>query len=206
MKGCRMAYRLNELAILLCTVGVAFVGLVQSTQSATPPPTLSPATVAPSEVVGAVEPRELASMLRQGGLVLWMRHGERDSSSGDVTDVEAAAHDCARQSLLTQAGMTQARSVGAAIRELKLPIAAVYAARLCRTEATAELLGVGPVSKDDRLDEATTWTDRGGDACRSSSLPATPIRLPWSRRPGGTRLFCASRSASTSFTRLSERR
>jgi hypothetical protein len=68
--------------------------------------------------------------------------------------------------------MAQARAVGAGMRSLKLPIAAVYAARLCRTEATAQLLNVGSTRLDDRLDEATTWTDRGGDGASQRAVLA----------------------------------
>jgi hypothetical protein len=106
----------------------------------------------------------LVAALRQGGLILWMRHGARDDRPGDVSDQQAAAHNCAEQSQLTSAGEAQARAVGAGMRSWGLPIVAVRTARLCRTEATGRLLGIGPVTDDAGLDEVSTWTDRGGAA------------------------------------------
>jgi hypothetical protein len=138
--------------------------------AANPSPATSGAKIAPSEIVGTITPKQLVAGLRQGGLILWMRHGERDSRSGDVSDAQAVEHNCAEQSALTEVGVAQARAVGEGIRSLKLPIGTVYAARLCRTQITAESLGLGPVILDSRLDEATTWTDRGGDAAYESAI------------------------------------
>jgi len=130
----------------------------------------TPRHIAADAIVGPVRGRALLRALRRGGLILWMRHGARDERSGLVSDAQAAAHDCAKQSRLTAKGEAQARAVGAGMRALKLPIAAVYAARLCRTEATARLLDVGPVKVDARLDEASTWRDRGGDAAYETAV------------------------------------
>jgi len=126
--------------------------------------------VAPDAVAGIVTGAALVDKLRQGGLILWMRHGERDNRAGDESDAQAAAHDCAKQSQLTAKGRTQAQTVGAGIRALNLPIAEAHPARLCRTEATARLLNVGPVATDSRLDEASTWHDRGGDAAYEKAV------------------------------------
>lgn len=135
--------------------------------------------IAPTALTGTVTGPALVKQLRDGGLILWMRHGTRDNRPGDVTDAQAKAHDCPQQSELTAEGEAQARAVGEGIRALKLPIAVAYAARLCRTETTAHLLNVAPVSPDDRLDEPSTWTNRGGDAADQKAvleLLNTPIQ------------------------------
>ncbi len=103
-------------------------------------------------------------------LIIWMRHGARDDRAGDVSDAQAATHNCAQQSRLTAQGQAQARKVGGGMRSLGLPIAAVHAARICRTESTARLLDVGPVTTDTRLDEASTWHDRGGNAAYQKAV------------------------------------
>ncbi|KEZ76026.1 histidine phosphatase family protein [Salinisphaera hydrothermalis] len=134
--------------------------------------------VAPKAVVGPVTGQALVEHLRQGGLILWMRHGARDDRPGEVTDAQAAAHNCAQQSQLTAKGQTQARAVGAGMRALNLPIARVNAARLCRTETTARLLNVGPVHTEARLDAASTWKDRGGDAAYENAIAALLSNAP----------------------------
>ncbi|WP_353226142.1 histidine phosphatase family protein [Salinisphaera hydrothermalis] len=126
--------------------------------------------IAATAVVGTVTGQALLRRLQRGGLILWIRHGARDDRPGDVSDAQAAAHNCAEQSRLTAQGKAQARAVGAGMRELNLPIAAVHAARLCRTRATARLLNVGPVKTDASLDEASTWHDRGGDAAYQQAV------------------------------------
>ncbi len=92
-----------------------------------PPPTVDPA----KELKGTA----LVEALRKGGYVLYMRHAE----TGTVTP------GCT-QSNLTANGEEMARTVGAAIRKLKLPFAAIYASELCRAQDTARLLDLGPVS------------------------------------------------------------
>jgi hypothetical protein len=100
--------------------------------------------------------------MRQGGLLLWVRHTDRDNRSGTVPPEQAANHDCAAQSELTPTGRVQAQQIGTAIRALQLPIEAVRTARLCRTEDVGRLLHLGLVTDDPRLDASSTWTNRGG--------------------------------------------
>jgi hypothetical protein len=170
-----VVHQAKRLAALLGIAGLAIAGCSTSTTNTNPPASFSPAmptSGASSAIVGQVQGQALVSALRQGGLILWMRHTARDSRSGDVSDQQAAAHDCTPQSELTPDGVAQARTVGEGMRSLGLPIAAVYTARLCRTEATGQQLNVAPITDDARLDEATTWTDRGGDSAYQQAVAA----------------------------------
>lgn len=83
---------------------------------------------------------------------------------GQSTPEQAASHDCAAQSELTDTGRQHVEQIGAAIRALHLPIAAVHTARLCRTETTGRLLNIVSVTDDDRLDASSAWVNRGGAA------------------------------------------
>jgi hypothetical protein len=121
-------------------------------------------TIGPTEITGPVSGAALVQALRQGGLLLWMRHTERDTRSGTVTPDQAANHDCAAQSMLTTTGRQHAEQIGTALRALQLPIAAVRTGRLYRTEQTGQLLNIAPVTDDDRLDASSTWVNRGGAA------------------------------------------
>lgn len=135
------------------------------TTSQTPSGTSAPpTTIGPTEITGPVQGAALVQALRAGGLLLWMRHTERDTRSGTVTVDQAAGHDCAGQSMLTATGRQHAEQIGAALRGLQLPIAAVRTGRLCRTEQTGQLLNMAPVTDDDRLDASSTWVNRGGAA------------------------------------------
>ncbi len=77
----------------------------------------------------------LVTALRGGGYVLYMRH----AAAG------WARPECPDESGLTDAGEEQARQVGAALRDLKVPITEVRASETCRAKDTARLLDVGPV-------------------------------------------------------------
>ena len=133
------------------------------TASQTPSSTRAgPTTIGATQISGPVQGAALVQALRAGGLLLWMRHTERDTRSGTVTPEQAASHDCAAQSMLTTTGRQHATQIGAALRALHLPIAAVHTGRLCRTEETGQLLNIAPVTDDDRLDASSTWAHRGG--------------------------------------------
>jgi hypothetical protein len=132
----------------------------QATSELTRP--TEPTTISAAEITGPVQGVALVRALREGGLLLWMRHTERDNRSATVTPEQVASHDCAAQSVLTATGRQHAEQIGAAMRALHLPIAVVRTARLCRTEITGQLLNIAPVTDDDRLDASSTWVNRGG--------------------------------------------
>lgn len=91
-----------------------------------------------SEAVRKLAPAELLAELKRGGYVIYFRHTSTDFSQNDLQS--KSFEDCAHQRNLTDAGRAQARAIGAAIRELKLPIAKVLASPLCRTMETARLI------------------------------------------------------------------
>jgi phosphohistidine phosphatase SixA len=91
-----------------------------------------------SEAVRKLTPAELLAELRRGGYVIYFRHTSTDFSQNDLQS--KGYEDCAHQRNLTDAGRAQARAIGAAIRDLKLPIAKVLASPMCRTMETARLI------------------------------------------------------------------
>lgn len=158
---------LVTIALVASSCGDGSAGSSPSTPSPPAPPAQAqPGTIGPAEVAGPVQGPALVRALGEGGLLLWMRHTERDDRSGTVTPEQAASHDCAAQSMLTAAGRRRAEEIGAAMRALNLPIAAVHTGRLCRTEDTGRLLNLAPVTDDDRLDASSTWVNRGGAAAQ----------------------------------------
>ena len=85
--------------------------------------------------------KELLRALRGGGFLLFMRHAQ----AGDTRA------NCPDEAVLTEVGESQARTVGAAISQLKLPVMAVQASETCRARETANLLGVAPVAANPAL-------------------------------------------------------
>jgi phosphohistidine phosphatase SixA len=92
--------------------------------------------LAPPEPEGPLTGDALVAALQDGGLVLYVRHTE---TTDDGVDDLAAPGSCAGQRMLTEAGQQQARDLGAALRQLDVPIGLVLASPLCRTVETAEL-------------------------------------------------------------------
>ena len=99
----------------------------------------------------ALQPRlqgpELVDALRQGGLVVLMRHMSTDS----YVPVEGShdAQDCATQRNLSEQGRQVAKDVGLAFVRLGIPVGKVSTSPYCRCVETAELVfGKGAPSQD----------------------------------------------------------
>ena len=77
----------------------------------------------------------LLAELRKGGYVIYFRHTATDFSRDDSRS--KGDDDCDNQRPLTDKGREEARQIGAAFRDLKIPIATVLASPRCRTMDTA---------------------------------------------------------------------
>jgi phosphohistidine phosphatase SixA len=82
--------------------------------------------------------RELASLLRDGGLTIYFRHGVTDPLQQDKQGRDYA--DCSKQRNLSNAGRRQAQATGEAIRAAGLPIGDVISSPYCRAFDTATLI------------------------------------------------------------------
>src|SRR6267154_193710 len=82
-------------------------------------------------------PAQLLAEMLKGGYVLYFRHAATDLSQND--ERMKSYEDCANQRNLIDRGRSEARAVGAAIRELRIPIEPVLASPFCRTVETAQL-------------------------------------------------------------------
>jgi len=110
-----------------------------------------------SEPVNELRGAALVSALRAGGFILYFRHASTDFGQSDES--MTSFEDCAKQRNLTEKGRNEALAIGAAIRELKIPIGRVLASPFCRTVETATLafgqaeksmdLRGGPASSND---------------------------------------------------------
>ena len=91
--------------------------------------------------------KALVETLRQGGYIIYFRHAATDWSQNDfvTTEGEWTSCDPGRMRQLSSEGRLTARRIGAAMRQLKIPIGRVLSSEYCRTRETAELMEVGPV-------------------------------------------------------------
>jgi len=103
-----------------------------------------PAQQPSSEPVHELSGPALLSALRAGGFVLYFRHTSTDFGQND--DSMTTFEDCAKQRNLTDKGRDEARAIGAAIRELRIPVDRVLASPFCRTVETA-MLAFGKAGK-----------------------------------------------------------
>jgi hypothetical protein len=100
--------------------------------------------VGASESSSAPEPqhalteRALVDALRKGGYTLYFRHTSTDFSKLDGAMKNYS--DCANQRMLADKGRDEARLIGKAISELKIPVGEVLASPYCRTMETATLM------------------------------------------------------------------
>jgi phosphohistidine phosphatase SixA len=135
-----------------------------------------------SQPARPITPQQLLAELRRGGLVLYMRHlaTEFGQNDDDMRDFD----DCASQRNLIDRGRAEGRRIGAAIRELGIPIGRVLASPYCRTVETAQLL-FGRAEKTQEV--------RGGPVASSDPDRYTGLRKLMTTRPeAGANLVISS--------------
>lgn len=90
----------------------------------------SPLAGAQPATATELQGRALLSALAGGGYILYFRHASTDFGQNDerMTGYE----DCATQRNLTEAGRAEARAIGVALAELRIPVGDVLASRFRR--------------------------------------------------------------------------
>lgn len=81
-------------------------------------------------------PAQLAA-LRQGGYVLYIRHGATDNRRADQLPVHL--DDCSTQRVLSDEGRVAMRQLGLRFRSAAIPVHEVRFSPMCRTRESAEL-------------------------------------------------------------------
>ena len=93
-------------------------------------------TTAPT-FVEKMASRATLNQVRQGGFVLYMRHGNTDNSKPDrVPSVDLK--DCSTQRPLTEEGRQLAAQVGKSIRAAHIPVSEIHVSPLCRAKESAQ--------------------------------------------------------------------
>lgn len=81
--------------------------------------------------------RAIVEQLRKGGYVLYMRHGNTDTTKPD--QIDADINDCATQRPLSQEGKRIVTSIGKIIRKAKIPVGEIHSSPMCRAKDSALL-------------------------------------------------------------------
>ncbi|HRQ57978.1 MAG TPA: histidine phosphatase family protein [Azoarcus taiwanensis] len=129
---------LKRLLLCVCLVapllaGFAFAGTPASPKSGTGVEPI-PAT-----------PQHIAD-LREGGFVIYMRHGATDARIPD--QIPVVLEDCASQRPLTEAGRTQLDEIGRHFAKLRLPHLLPVSSPFCRAVESARRVFGEPIEVD----------------------------------------------------------
>jgi len=145
---------------------------------------------------GELQGRALLAALRGGGFILYFRHTTTDFGQND--ERMSGYEDCATQRNLTDAGRAEARAIGAALRDLDIPIGDVLASPYCRTMETAQLMfgratatpaaRGGPAQPDPATRYAALRELLGTPVARGTNLVIASHGNPYHAVAGGTYL------------------
>jgi len=117
--------------------------------------------------------QQLLPVLRKGGYVIYFRHTATDFSRDDSRS--KSDDDCDNQRTLTDKGREEARQIGAAFRELKIPIESVLSSPRCRTMETA-MLAFGRAEKANEVRGGPATPDRADRYAILRRLLSTPVK------------------------------
>ena len=146
-------------------------------------PQVSPAVPATANQILIAPEKELKGVslveaLRRGGFNLYMRHAQSDvGQDGNLLQTPFWWENCAIQRNMSATGREQARKVGTALMQLKIPVDQVLAAQFCRTRETGHLLGLGPIEVTEDINHQIG--QRAGfdvNAARFRRLAETPAK------------------------------
>jgi phosphohistidine phosphatase SixA len=86
---------------------------------------------------------DVVHALRKGGYVLFLRHTATNPDQADTDPLNLDNIKAQRQ--LMDEGRNQAKALGAALRQFKIPVGKILASKFYRARETAELLDLGEV-------------------------------------------------------------
>ena len=145
-----------------------------------------PGLFAEGDTFVETKPRpELIDELRQGGFVLYMRHGRTDSSIPDQVPIDI--DDCGTQRPLTDEGREEIRRIGEWMRKAGIPCQEVFCSPLCRARESARLAFSEIYRVEDKLMYTAhlTSTEKIPVVAKTRELISRPVE------PGRNRILVA---------------
>lgn len=119
-------------------------------------------------------------LLREGGLVIYMRHGATDARYPDLIPVRL--DDCGSQRPLTDAGRQQLDQIGRYFARLDVPFDQVISSPFCRAVESAQRVFQRPVN----VDVALRYTAAMPEAEKAPAVERTRHWLSLPVEPGKT--------------------
>lgn len=124
----------------------------------------------PTDIADPMPPAALLARLRQGGLVVYIRHAPTEREGAD--QVSAVMGQCSTQRVLGEEGWRQARALGEAFRRLRIPVGEVVSSQYCRAWQTADLaFGRHRQNPALNFEPAETYTEAQRQAMRDRVRP-----------------------------------
>ena len=102
------------------------------------------------EFVNKLDDEALASALRGGGHVIYIRHAKTNKDWGDQVSPELDLSDCSTQRRLSDEGKADAKQIGEGIKAAGIPVGDVISSDYCRAYNTADI-AFGTYTKNSNL-------------------------------------------------------
>ena len=90
-----------------------------------------------SNASDALDKDKLASQLKDGGYVIYIRHASTEKDYAD--QITADTSNCSTQRTLSEKGWQEAAMIGHGFSNIGIPVGAVYSSEYCRAWQTAKL-------------------------------------------------------------------
>jgi phosphohistidine phosphatase SixA len=123
--------KFRTIAFIVCVGVLGLLAAPQMTRAEGndhSPPNATPFVEVPATV-------ETLKLVRNGGFVLYLRHGFTDNTKPDrASGIDL--NDCSTQRPLTPQGLKLAARVGASVRKARIPIGEIHVSPLCRAKDT----------------------------------------------------------------------
>ena len=103
--------------------------------------------------------KSLAAEMKKGGYAIVFRHVATDDSQKDVYPFRF--DDMTAQRQLSDKGRDAARAIGASLKQLGIPLGAIYTSRLNRAVETGRLIGGKDVTPTDELTDSSAGSTTG---------------------------------------------
>ena len=106
--------------------------------------------------------KELLSVLRDGGTVIYIRHATTERDYADQADPQLDLQDCGSQRKLSLQGIKEAQQIGLAFAKKGIAVGKVITSEYCRAWQTANLAFGRHDRKDSRLNflKSASWALR----------------------------------------------
>lgn len=124
--------------------------------------------------------------LRDGGYVIVLRHGSTYADQADTNPLDPK--DTAHQRQLNDTGRAAAKSMGDALRKLKIPVGKIQTSQFQRAIETGTLLGFGEVSSTADISEGGLVVSPNENNRRIAALRMLAATPP----PAGTNVILVS--------------